>query len=98
MSTWKRALARLGLELGYFTGIAEFLRAVPAALAVILRFERVRPRVSGGFQPLRSHEITPEFLDRTVKALKRWKFDIVSIGEVVKRLRNQRRIAAASCA
>lgn len=87
MSTWKRALARLGLELGYFTGIARILARRTGGLGIILRFERVRPRVPGGFQPLRSHEITPEFLDRTLKALKRWKFDIVSIDEVVARLR-----------
>jgi peptidoglycan/xylan/chitin deacetylase (PgdA/CDA1 family) len=88
VSTWKRALARLGLELGYFTGIARILARRSGGLGIILRFERVRPRVSDGFQPLRGHEITPEFLDRTLKALKRWKFDIVSIDEVVERLRD----------
>lgn len=88
MSTWKRALARLGLELGYFTGVARILARRTGGLGIILRFERVRPRTSGGFQPLRAHEITPEFLDRTLKALKRWKFDIISIGDVVARLRD----------
>ena len=52
---------------------------------VILRFERVRPRRWSGFQPLKSHEITPRFLDRTIRALKRWKFDIVSMDEVCQR-------------
>ena len=47
---------------------------------VILRFERVRPPRSARFQPLKSQEITPEFLDRTIRALKRWNFDIVSHG------------------
>jgi peptidoglycan/xylan/chitin deacetylase (PgdA/CDA1 family) len=88
VSTWKRALARLGLELGYFTGVARILARHTGGLGIILRFERVRPRTPGKFQPLRSHEITPEFLERTLKALKRWKFDIVSIGEVVERLRD----------
>jgi peptidoglycan/xylan/chitin deacetylase (PgdA/CDA1 family) len=87
VSTWKRALARVGLELGYFTGVARILGRRAGGLGVILRFERVRPRASAAFQPLRSHEITPDFLDRTVAALKRWKFDVVSIGEVVERLR-----------
>jgi peptidoglycan/xylan/chitin deacetylase (PgdA/CDA1 family) len=88
VSTWKRAFARLGLELGYFTGIARILTRRTGGLGIILRFERVRPRVSGGFQPLRAHEITAEFLDRTLKALKRWKFDIVAIDAVVDRLRD----------
>ncbi len=52
---------------------------------VILRFERVRARHAGRFQPLKSHEITPAFLDRTIVALKRWKFDIVSMDEACQR-------------
>src|ERR1700684_1995023 len=51
----------------------------------VLRFERVRPRRAGRFQPLKSREITPQFLDRTIGALKRWKFDIVSMDEVCRR-------------
>ena len=52
---------------------------------VVLRFERVRPRQSARFQPLKAGEITPQFLDRTIRALKRWKFDIVSMDEVCRR-------------
>jgi peptidoglycan/xylan/chitin deacetylase (PgdA/CDA1 family) len=52
---------------------------------VILRFERVRPRRDAGFQPLRSREITPKFLDAAIGALKRWKFDIVSMDEACRR-------------
>src|SRR4030095_8045952 len=37
------------------------------------------------FQPFKSREITPKFLDRTIRALKRWKFDIVSMDEVCRR-------------
>ena len=52
---------------------------------VILRFERVRPRRSERFQPHQSREITPEFLDRTIRALKRWHYDIVGIEEACRR-------------
>lgn len=72
-------LTNLKLELAYFSGLP-WLRARGAG--VILRFERVRPRCSARFQPLKSQEITPEFLDRTIRALKRWKYDIVSMDEV----------------
>ena len=51
----------------------------------ILRFEHVRARRAARFQPLRSREITPGFLDRTIRALQRWKFDIVSMDEVCQR-------------
>src|SRR3954464_1890680 len=51
----------------------------------ILRFERVRPARSVAFQPRRAHEITPDFLDRAIRALKRWKLDIVGMDEVCQR-------------
>jgi peptidoglycan/xylan/chitin deacetylase (PgdA/CDA1 family) len=77
-----RFLKSLGLELAYFSGLAVLGRRGAGA---IIRFERVRPRRAARFQPLMSHEITPKFLDRTIQALKRWKFDIVSIDEVCQR-------------
>jgi peptidoglycan/xylan/chitin deacetylase (PgdA/CDA1 family) len=75
-------LTSLKLELAYFSGHVWFKRR---GAGVILRFERVRPRHSGRFQPLLSNEITPAFLDRTIRALKRWRYDIVSIDEVCRR-------------
>jgi peptidoglycan/xylan/chitin deacetylase (PgdA/CDA1 family) len=78
-------LTRLRLELAYFSGFAWLRARAVGGSGVILRFERVRPRRAARFQPLRSREITPEFLDRTIRALKRWKFDIVSMDEVCRR-------------
>jgi peptidoglycan/xylan/chitin deacetylase (PgdA/CDA1 family) len=75
-------LSGLKLELAYFSGRA-WLKS--HGVGVILRFERVRPRRADRFQPLKSREITPRFLERTIRALKRWKYDIVSIDEVCRR-------------
>ena len=82
LSSGTRLLTSLKLELAYLGGHAWFKRR---GAGVILRFERVRPRQAGRFQPLRSSEITPAFLDRTIRALKRWKYDIVSIDEVCRK-------------
>jgi len=82
LSSGTQLLNSLKLELAYFSGRAWLKRRGAGA---ILRFERVRPRHSGRFQPLRSGEITPGFLHRTIRALKRWKYDIVSIDEVCRR-------------
>ena len=79
-----RFLTSLRLELAYFSGRA-WLTTRHRGAGVILRFERVRPRRAARFQPLKSHEITPRFLDRTIRALKRWKYDIVSMDEVCRR-------------
>ena len=77
-----RFLKSLGLELAYFSGLAVLGRRGAGA---IIRFERVRPRRAARFQPLMSHEITPKFLDRTIRALKRWNYDIVPLDEVFRR-------------
>jgi peptidoglycan/xylan/chitin deacetylase (PgdA/CDA1 family) len=79
-----RLWTSLRLELAYFSGSAWLRRRIGGA-GVVLRFERVRPPRAARFQPLQSHEITPRFLDRTIRALKRWKFDIVSMDEVCRR-------------
>jgi peptidoglycan/xylan/chitin deacetylase (PgdA/CDA1 family) len=77
-----RFLTGLGLEFAYFSGMAWLRRR---GAGVILRFQRVRPPREARFQPLKSREITPRFLDKTIGALKRWKFDIVSLDEVCQR-------------
>lgn len=77
-----RWLERLRLELAWFTG-QPLLRSRGAG--AILRFQRVRPRRSGAFQPLRQNEITPQFLDRAIRALKRWNYDFLGMDEVCRR-------------
>jgi peptidoglycan/xylan/chitin deacetylase (PgdA/CDA1 family) len=78
-------LTSLKWELAYFSGYAKLVQRRSGGAGAVLRFERVRPRRAGRFQPLKSHEITPQFLDRTIGALTRWKFDIVSMDEVCRR-------------
>jgi peptidoglycan/xylan/chitin deacetylase (PgdA/CDA1 family) len=80
-----RFLTRAALELAYFTGYARLMQRRTGGAGIVLRFMRVRPRRSQRFQPLKSQEITPEFLDRVIRALKRWKFDIVSMDEACRR-------------
>ena len=80
-----RLWTSLRLELAYFIGSGWLRGRRIGGAGVVLRFERVRPPCAARFQPLRSHEITPRFLDRTIRALKRWKFDIVSMDEVCRR-------------
>ena len=78
-------LQRARMELAYFSGYARLKQRQTGGAGVILRFERVRARPSQRFQPHRAGEITPQFLDRTIRALKRWKFDLVGIDEVCRR-------------
>jgi peptidoglycan/xylan/chitin deacetylase (PgdA/CDA1 family) len=89
-------LTRARLELAYFSSYARIMQRWTGGAGVVLRFERVRPRHPQRFQPNKSNEITPRFLDRTIRALKRWKFDIVSMDEVCQRavtMKSPRRFA-----
>src|SRR5688572_1049919 len=75
-------LRRAGMELAYFSGYFRLKQRETGGAGVILRFERVRPRDNRPFQPNRGREITPQFLDRTIGALKRWNFELVTMNEV----------------
>jgi peptidoglycan/xylan/chitin deacetylase (PgdA/CDA1 family) len=91
-----RFLTRARHELAYFSFYARIMQRRTGGAGAVLRFERVRARQPARFQPLKSREITPRFLDRTIRALKRWKFDIVSMDEVCRRavtLKSRRRFA-----
>jgi peptidoglycan/xylan/chitin deacetylase (PgdA/CDA1 family) len=85
LSSGNRFLRGVGLRLAFFSGYARLMERRAGGAGAILRFERVRPARSVAFQPRRAHEITPDFLDRTILALKRWKFDIVGMDEVHRR-------------
>lgn len=85
MSDSNQFVSGLKLELAYFSGYARLNQWRSGGAGVILRFEHVRPPRGDSFQPLRSREITPRFLERLVRALRRWKFDIVSMDEVCRR-------------
>ncbi|WOH47191.1 polysaccharide deacetylase family protein [Bradyrhizobium sp. sBnM-33] len=78
-------LRRAWMELAYFSGYFRLKQRQSGGAGVILRFERVRPRDSRPFQPNRWREITPQFLDRTIQALKRWNFDLITMDEVCRR-------------
>jgi peptidoglycan/xylan/chitin deacetylase (PgdA/CDA1 family) len=78
-------LRRLQMELAYFSGYFRLKQRKTGGAGVILRFERVRPRDSRRFQPNQWREITPQFLDRTIRALKRWNFDLITMDEVCRR-------------
>ncbi|HLG84249.1 MAG TPA: polysaccharide deacetylase [Bradyrhizobium sp.] len=85
MESDNRWLTSLRLEFAYFSGRAWWGEIENGGAGVILRFQRVRPARRAPFQPLKADEITPRFLDRTIRALKRWRYDIVGIDEVCRR-------------
>ncbi|WP_076857840.1 polysaccharide deacetylase family protein [Bradyrhizobium mercantei] len=85
MAPDNRILRRAKAELAYFSGAFRLREREAGGAGAILRFARVRPAQRARFQPLKSQEITPAFLDRTIRALKRWNYDIVGIDEACRR-------------
>jgi peptidoglycan/xylan/chitin deacetylase (PgdA/CDA1 family) len=85
LSSENRFLTGVGWRLAYFSGYARLIERRSGGAGAILRFERVRPARGADFQPRQADEITPQFLDRAIRALKRWKFDIVGMDEVCQR-------------
>jgi peptidoglycan/xylan/chitin deacetylase (PgdA/CDA1 family) len=73
------------MELAYFSFYARLKQRQSGGAGVVLRFQHVRPSRMGAFHPHKPHEITPRFLDRTIRALKRWNYDIVSMDEACQR-------------
>src|SRR5260370_24392326 len=77
---------RGGLGGLYFTGAHMALNPFAAGVGAILTLHRVRPRRPGRVQPNRLLEVTPRFLTRVVKYLRRSRVDLVSLDEMHRRL------------
>ena len=92
----RKTAIRAGLETLYYSGVHHVARQFFAGAGAILPFHRVRPARADAFQPNRLLEITPEFLDEVLGALRSGGIDIVPIDQVRGRLvgRSPRRFVA----
>ena len=86
MSALKQTIIRGGLESLYFTGAHVVLKPFVAGVGAILTLHHVRPPRPGRFQPNRLLEITPRFLTRVIRYLRRSRVDLVSLDEMHRRL------------
>jgi peptidoglycan/xylan/chitin deacetylase (PgdA/CDA1 family) len=86
MTSLKRTIIRGGLETLYFSGANVLMGPFVHGVGAILSLHHVRPRRPDAFQPNRLLEVTPEFLERVVRYLRRRDLDLVSLEEVHRRL------------
>ena len=86
MSGLKQTIIRGGLEGLYFTGAHMALKPFVSGVGAILTLHHVRPPRPGRFQPNRLLEVTPRFLTRVVKYLRRSGVDLVGLDEMHRRL------------
>jgi peptidoglycan/xylan/chitin deacetylase (PgdA/CDA1 family) len=84
--TIKQTIIRGGLESLYFSGAHIVTRPFVGGVGAILALHQVRPPRPDRFQPNRLLEVTPQFLARLVRALRRSRLDIVALDEMHRRM------------
>jgi peptidoglycan/xylan/chitin deacetylase (PgdA/CDA1 family) len=82
----KKAIIRTGLETLYFSGAHMLMQPFVGGVGAILMLHHVRPARNDRFQPNRLLEITPQFLERVIRHLRRSGVDLISLDEMHRRL------------
>ena len=86
MAGLRQTIIRGGLESLYFSGAHLALKPLVGGVGAILTLHHVRPPRPDRFQPNRILEVTPRFLARVVKLLRRSRVDVVSLDEMYRRM------------
>jgi peptidoglycan/xylan/chitin deacetylase (PgdA/CDA1 family) len=86
LAALRDAVIRTGLEALYFSGAHVMMRPFVGGVGAILTLHHVRPPRYDRFQPNRLLEITPRFLQRVARTLRRSGLDLVSVDEMHRRL------------
>lgn len=73
-------------ELLWATRLTSLLRATSSARGVIFTLHRVLPDEPDDFSPNAMLQVKPDFLDFTIKRIRQLGFDIVDLGEGIRRL------------
>ena len=86
MTRIKDRFFRTALEALYFSGAHMLLRPLLGGVGSILTLHQVRPARAGRFQPNRLLEVTPSFLERVIRRLRRAGTHFVTMDEVHRRM------------
>ncbi len=84
--TIKQTIIRGGLECLYFSGAYIVSRPFVGGVGAILALHHVRPARPGRFQPNRLLEVTPQFLARLVRGLRRSGLEFIALDEMHRRM------------
>jgi peptidoglycan/xylan/chitin deacetylase (PgdA/CDA1 family) len=82
----KQTIIRGGLESLYFSGAHIVFRPFVGGVGAILTLHHVRPPRPDRFQPNRSLEVTPQFLARLVRGLRRSGLQFIGLDEMHRRM------------
>ena len=81
-------ILKTSLDMLYYSGASQALRPISAGFGAIFMLHHVRPGggLQRGFAPNSNLEVTPEFLDAVIGFVKGRGYDLVSMGEAVRRI------------
>src|ERR1700693_3911187 len=82
----KKSVIRAGLETLYFSGAHALMQPFVGGIGAIVTLHHVRPPRRDRFQPNQLLEVTPRFLERVVRKLRRQQLDLISLDEMHRRL------------
>ncbi|MBX9843610.1 MAG: polysaccharide deacetylase family protein [Xanthobacteraceae bacterium] len=85
-ASFRKTAIRLTLDALYFTGAFRMLRERCGGVGIILTLHHVRPARQDAFQPNRSLEITPEFLEAVILEFRRQGLEFIGLDEMHRRL------------
>lgn len=91
MSPFKKVVAICAFEFLYFSQVFRVFRPGRHFRGVIFTLHRVLPEPAGDFAPNSILQVTPEFLDKAIKRVRRRGFEIVSLDEAVARIQSNKR-------
>lgn len=86
MSDMRTTAIRTVLDAMYFSGTHRLAENILGGMGAILMFHRVRPSVDAAFQPNAFLEITPEFLEEIIVAMRKRGMAFVSLDEACRRI------------
>jgi peptidoglycan/xylan/chitin deacetylase (PgdA/CDA1 family) len=82
----KTTIVRSGLETLYFSGAHVLMRPFVGGVGAVLMLHHVRPARRDRFQPNGQLEVTPDFLERVIRHLRRQDIDLISLDEMHRRM------------
>jgi peptidoglycan/xylan/chitin deacetylase (PgdA/CDA1 family) len=86
LSGLKKNVIRAGLETLYFSGAHALMQPFVGGIGAIVTLHHVRPPRPDRFQPNQLLEVTPRFLEKAVRGLRRRQLDLISLDEMHRRL------------
>jgi peptidoglycan/xylan/chitin deacetylase (PgdA/CDA1 family) len=97
MSRKSTKLMQAALTTLHYTGLGALLAPLTRGKGIIFTLHNVRPEPPERFEPNRILKVTPEFLETAIETVQKAGYDIVSLDEAARRLKDERAARPFAC-